>query len=156
MSTATALSVQVSATINADPATLYDLIGNVENMPRFSPETIHTEWIGGATQPAVGARFKGTNQLKSAKWSTKPTVTVAEPGRRFAFKVPGRSGAEWSYTFEPVAGGTLVTESMQQTGPSPALIRLLQRRNGVTDRATHLRDAMTTTLSRLASAASPS
>jgi uncharacterized protein YndB with AHSA1/START domain len=147
------LNVTVSTVIAAPAERLYDLIADVTQMHQFSPENTSATWINGATGPAVGARFKGTNQLGKAKWSTKPTVTVAERGKQFAFKVPGAAGPEWSYTFQSVDGGTLITESMSQAKASPAVIRLIQRRNGVTDRAANLREAMHTTLTRLASAA---
>ncbi len=153
MSKPAPLAVSVSTVIPAPADRLYDLVADVTQMHRFSPENTSATWLKGATGPAVGATFKGTNRLGKAKWSTKPTVTAAERGSRFAFKVPGGAGAEWVYTFEPVDGGTLVTESMSQAKPSPAVIRLIQRRNGVTDRAANLRSAMETTLSRLATAA---
>jgi uncharacterized protein YndB with AHSA1/START domain len=153
MSKPAPLNITVSTVIPAPADRLYELVADVTQMHRFSPENTSATWIKGATGPSVGATFKGTNQMGKAKWSTKPTVTVAEPGSRFAFKVPGAAGAEWSYTFTPVDGGTLVTESMSQQKPSPAIIRLVQRRNGVTDRAANLRSAMETTLARLATAA---
>ena len=123
-------------------------------MAKYSPENTAGEWIKGATGPAVGAQFKGTNKLGKATWSTKPTVTVADRGREFAFKVPGASGPVWTYRFEPVAGGTLVTETVDQAKRSPLPIRLIQKMHGVTDRAAVLRDGMVTTLDRLAAAAS--
>lgn len=147
------LAVSVTATIAAPAEVVYDLISDITRMPEFSPENIRGEWLDGATGPSVGARFKGTNKLGNTTWSTKPTVTAAEPGRVFAFKVPGRSGAEWRYELAAHGDATVVTESMVQTRPSPALIRWLQRRAGVTDRAAHLRAAMTTTLQRVAAAA---
>lgn len=147
------ISLSVSAVIPAPAAHLYDLVADVTKMYRFSPENTSAMWLDGASGPAVGARFKGTNRLGKATWSTKPTVTVAERGARFAFKVPGAAGPEWTYTFEPADGGTRVTEAVVQDRPSPAIIRFIQRRNGVTDRAAHLRSAMEITLSKLASAA---
>lgn len=153
MSKPVPLSVSVARVIEAPPNELYDLVADVTRMPTFSPETIAVEWLDGATNPAVGVRFKGTNRIKRAKWSTKPTITAAERGHRFAFKVPGASGPDWVYTFEPVAGGTKVTESMMQAKPSPAILRFIQRRNGVTDRAEHLRAGMAATLELVAEAA---
>lgn len=147
------LAVSVTTTIAAPAEVVYDLISDITRMPEFSPENIRGEWLGGATGPAVGARFKGTNKLGSTTWSTKPTVTAAERGRQFAFKVPRSSGAEWTYELTPNGGVTVVTESMVQAKASPLLIRWLQRRAGATDRAANLRDAMTTTLERVASAA---
>jgi hypothetical protein len=146
------LNVTVSSVISADADTLYDLVADVTKMPNYSPETVKANWLGREQQAVVGATFKGVNKLGFLTWSTKPTITVAERGQRFAFKVPGAAGPTWTYSFEPVDGGTKVTESMTQTKPSPAIIRFMQRRAGVDDRASNLRSAMTTTLQRLAAA----
>jgi hypothetical protein len=152
MSKPTPLSISVSRVVPAPPTTVYDLISDITEMNRYSPETVAAGWLDGGG-PRVGARFKGTNVIGKLRWSTKPTITAADPGVRFAFQVPGRSGPLWTYLFEPVDGGTLVTESMSQPVPSPALIRFLQRRAGAADRATHLRQGMIVTLDRLAAAA---
>ena len=153
MSKPTPLQVSVTSVIAAPAEVVYDLLGDITRMSEFSPENTSGTWLGDATGPIVGARFKGTNAIGSTKWSTRPTVTAADRGRLFVFKVPGKSGAEWRYELTPVAGGTKVTESMRQTKPSPLPIRFLQRRAGVTDRAEHLRAAMTVTLQRLAAVA---
>jgi uncharacterized protein YndB with AHSA1/START domain len=153
MSSAVPLAVSVTRLIHAPAEVVYDLVSDVTNMGEYSPENTGAVWLDGATGPAVGARFKGTNRLGFNRWSTKPTVTAADRGRLFAFAVPGKSGATWTYTFDPVPGGVEVTESMRQDRPLPLPIRLLQRCAGVTDRAAHLRDGMTTTLDRVAAAA---
>lgn len=145
--------LSVDRVIAADAQTLYHLIADVTRMGSWSPETVRASWLDGATGPAVGVRFAGRNQLGSASWTTRPTITVAEPGRRFAFQVPGRSGPLWTYEFEPVTGGTRVTESVAQPRRSPLPIRLLQRHAGVVDRAAHLKNGMITTLDRLAASA---
>lgn len=143
--------VQVTArrVIAARPDTLYALVSDVTRMGDFSPETVSAHWIDGATGPVVGARFEGSNRIGRARWSTEPVVVRAEPGHCFAFHVPGRSGALWTYTFEEVDGGTLVTEAMQQGVPSPLPVRVVQRLTGVTDRTEHLRRGIGTTLERL-------
>lgn len=149
----TPLAVTVSKVVAAPADRICDLISDITAMGQYSTENVAGEWLDGAAGPAVGARFKGTNRLGTTTWSTKPVVTAYEPGQVFAFKVPGRSGATWTYRFEPVDGGTLVTESMRQDRPSPFPIRFLQRRAGVTDRAAHLADAMATTLDRVGAVA---
>ena len=146
------VDITVEATIAATPEVVYDLVADITRMGEWSPETTQAEWIKGATTAVEGARFKGTNSLGKASWSTKPTVTKAERGETFEFKVPGKSGPTWRYDFEPVAGGTRVIESVRQAAPSPALIRFIQRRNGVTDRAAHRADGMRATLANLAAA----
>lgn len=152
MSRGKPVDVTVTRTVAASPQTLYDLVSDVTQMSRWSPETVAARWLGDAREAAPGARFAGTNTLGKLTWTTKPTVTAAERGSVFAFKVPGRSGPTWTYTFTPAPGGTTVTESVVQERRSPLLIRVLQRRAGVTDRADHLRAGMSTTLERLAAA----
>ncbi len=93
MSTHIPLAITVSQVIDARPDTLYDLVADITNMGRLSPETTAAAWIGSATAAAPGVRFKGSNAIGKITWSTKPTITAADPGRRFAFQVPGRSGA---------------------------------------------------------------
>ena len=146
------IDLRVETTIAAEPEAIYDLVADITRMGEWSPETTDAEWIKGATTATEGARFKGTNSLGKASWSTKPTVTKADRGQTFEFKVPGKAGATWRYDFEAVAGGTRVVESVRQAAPSPAIIRFIQRRNGVTDRSAHLEAGMRTTLANLAAA----
>src|SRR6202451_1751882 len=53
--------MQGSATVHmAAPAdTIWNLIVDVPNIGRYSPETFEAEWLDGATGPALGARFRG-------------------------------------------------------------------------------------------------
>ena len=56
------------------------MVSDVTRMGEWSPETIRCTWIDGATGPAVGARFKGTNRRGIFRWSTKPEIVVADRG----------------------------------------------------------------------------
>jgi uncharacterized protein YndB with AHSA1/START domain len=102
---------QATIHIEAPPENVYAMISDVTRMGEWSPETHTCEWIEGATGPAVGARFKGSNKRGILRWSTKPTVTVADPGKEFAFDV-GKD-TRWTYTFAPKDGGTDLTESFE-------------------------------------------
>ena len=101
--------------IQAPPEKVYDMITDVTRMGEWSPETVRAEWVGGATGPAVGARFKGHNKLGLARWSTTPTVRVADPGKEFTFETgkPGKEATRWTYRFMPKDGGTALTESFE-------------------------------------------
>lgn len=68
----------------------------------------------------AGTVFVGHNQRGRTRWVTRCTVTAPDAGRRFAFTVdhigikkPRLRGANasWAYTFEPVDGGTRVSET---------------------------------------------
>lgn len=148
------IAVSASRTIAASPEVIYDLITDLRRTGEWSPEATKAEWIKGATGPEVGAVFKGWNEAGPNKWTTKPTVTEAERGRVFAFKVPGKSGPQWRYELHANPDGTTeVTESMAQSHRSPLYIRLLIKRAGITNRAANLQHNLTTTLENLAAAA---
>lgn len=138
--------------VDAPPEKLYELVSDVRRMGEWSPETRRAEWVGGATGPAVGARFKGTNQHGPVRWSTKPRVVVADEGREFAFVVShlGKDMTKWSYRFEPDGEGTTVTESFEMLVDMPWYIAASERwLMGVKDRKADLEAAMALTLQRL-------
>ena len=142
--------------IGASPEALYDLVSDVRRMGEWSPECQRCVWLDGATGPAVGARFKGSNAHGMARWSTKPKVVAAEPGREFAFVIGhlGRDMTKWSYRFEPTSNGTLVTETFEMLADMPWYFALSDRfLMGVKDRHADLEKNMTETLQRLKSAA---
>ncbi|MDT5064979.1 MAG: hypothetical protein QOK02_1134 [Mycobacterium sp.] len=53
--------VKASVTVStAAPAQeIWDLVADVRNTGRFSPETFEAEWLDGATGPALGAKCRG-------------------------------------------------------------------------------------------------
>ena len=104
--------------MDATPEAVWGLVSDITNTGRFSPETFEAEWLGDASGPAVGVRFRGhvlRNGRPPAYW-TECRITECEEGRVFAFDVlgPGESVANsWRYEFEPDDGGTQVTESFR-------------------------------------------
>ncbi len=152
-SAAKPIDVTVSRTIDAPANVIFDLVTDITRMPEWSPENIEATWLGDASTAVVGAKFAGRNQLGKTSWTTKPTITALETDRLFEFKVPGKSGPTWRYEFRATGDTTDVIESVVQAKRSPAPIRFLQRRAGVTDRAADLQRNMSITLDRLASVA---
>ena len=144
----------VSRHIEASPEALYALISDVTRTPEYSPEVVKCTWKKGATGPAVGARFKAINHAgRVPDWPNSPVVTVAEPGRAFAFERTEIGGGtiEWRYTFEPQGTGTLVTESYTVLKKVNALgWFIIDTLAGLKDRRTDLNVGMTTSLERIA------
>jgi uncharacterized membrane protein len=108
-------SVTVHMTAPADK--IWDLIADVRNTPRFSPEVFESEWLDGATGPALGAKFRGhvrRNEIGPVYWTTCK-VTACEPGREFGFAVMAGDNPvnNWHYRLEPSGDGTDVTESFR-------------------------------------------
>jgi Polyketide cyclase / dehydrase and lipid transport len=148
---------EVSAVLAARPEDVYALVADVTRTPEFSPEVSSVRWLDGATGPAVGARFESVNVARNGRsWKNRPVVTVADPGREFAFtRTEAFAGTlTWRYRLEPVQGGTRVTESYAVERPVSRLGWLvIEKVFGGTDRRTALREGMRTTLERLKAAA---
>jgi hypothetical protein len=113
--------VKASVTVSmAAPAQqIWDLVADVRNTGKFSPEVMEAEWLDGATGPALGAKFRGhvkRNEIGPVYWTTC-RVTACEPGSEFGFAVllGERSVNNWHYRFAPADGGTDVTESFRMT-----------------------------------------
>ncbi len=131
------VTVSESILIRADPLSLYERISDVTRMGQWSPEnlgaTVHSGPAGsnggegadgvddgGVAAAYVGMVFDGRNKRGRFGWTTRCTVTAAEPGQRFAFRVhaigvktPRLRGpiATWEYRFEAAETQTRVTES---------------------------------------------
>jgi hypothetical protein len=133
--------------VAAPPERVYDVVSDVTRMGEWSPETVKCEWLDGASGPAVGARFKGSNKRGLARWSTKPRVVAAEPGREFAFVVDDLT--KWSYRFEPDGDGCRVVESFEMLEDLPLKFRIADRAMGIKDRPGDLERAMGETLQRV-------
>lgn len=126
------LTVSDTITIAVTPRMAWEAVSDVTQMGRWSPENtgarVGPEHERAGTPLAVGTPFVGTNERGRARWSTQCTVTAADPGERFAFRVhrigprrpviPGWI-ATWEYRFEEVDGGTRVTETWTDDRPWP-------------------------------------
>jgi len=147
---------EASTQINVPPEKLYEIVSDVRRMGDWSPECVGAEWIDGATGPAVGARFKGSNKRGMARWSTKPRVVTADEGKEFAFVTThlGKDATKWSYRFEPADGGTKVTESFEMMFDMPWYFTVTDRlMMGIKDRKADLEEGMAVTLQRLKASA---
>ena len=108
----------VDVVIHETPERLYEMVSDLPRMGDWSPECVRCEWTNGSTGPREGATFVGHNRTgprKLIRWSRRGRVLAADPGREFAFATEegGREGTVWRYRFEPVDGGTRVTESYE-------------------------------------------
>jgi len=140
--------------IDAPPERLYDMVADLERMGQWSPECQRVEWTGGSGGPAQDATFVGHNKggpMGLMKWSRRGRVVTADPGREFSFATEegGRESTLWSYRFNPVEGGTRVTESYDVKW-IPAWARII---DVPTNRHGELQEAMRHTLRRLKAAA---
>jgi hypothetical protein len=112
------MQASVTEHMDAPADEVWNLVADIRNTGRFSPEVFEAEWLDGATGPALGAKFRGhvkRNEVGPVYWTTC-RVTACEPGREFGFEVliGEKPVNNWHYAFAPAAaGGTDVTESFR-------------------------------------------
>ncbi|XVX18890.1 SRPBCC family protein [Actinomycetota bacterium] len=109
-------STQASVEIDAPPATVWALVTDLSTAAATSTEFRGAEWLGGATGPGLGARFRGRNAHPAAgEWETTSTVTACEEPREFTYAVGDVElpSAVWRYLLEPLGGGTRLTQTAQ-------------------------------------------
>ncbi|WP_099022820.1 SRPBCC family protein [Mycolicibacterium palauense] len=144
----------VTVRMNAPAEQIWNLVADVRNTGRFSPEVFESEWLDGADGPTLGAKFRGhvkRNEIGPVYWTTC-RVTACEPGREFGFEVlvGDRPVNNWHYRFDPVGDETSdetdVTESFRMA--SSPLTTLFGVFGGQLRKRRNLRD-METTLRRI-------
>ena len=98
-----------SVVVRSSPEAVYDLVSDVTRTGEWSVQCRSCSWEGDGG-PRVGAWFTGRNETAGRTWETRSQVTVADRGREFAWEV-GQGYVRWSFSMEPVDGGTRLTES---------------------------------------------
>ena len=104
--------IVVTRTIEAPPDRVWDLVGDPARIGGISPECHRVDWLGGATGPEPGARFRGHNRKGLLRWSTTGTVVDYTPQREITWDVDllGQPVARWGFRLTPQDGGTRVEQ----------------------------------------------
>jgi len=98
-----------SIEIAASPAAVWDLVGDPLRMPDWSPQVQSTRLRKGYDRVEVGTQFTNLNALDELSWSTHGEVVRLAPQRELAFRI-AENWVIWSFTLEPTATGTRLTE----------------------------------------------
>lgn len=109
-----------SVLVAATPEAVYALVSDVTRTGEWSPVCRACWWDEG-DGPRVGASFTGRNETPERTWETRSEVVVADPGRAFGWAVNDRR-VSWTYTIEPVDGGSRLTESWEFTPRGQAFV----------------------------------
>ena len=106
-------STAVTRDIAAPSEKVWALVTDLPRMGEWSPENAGGKWVKGATGPALGSVFQGSNKNGIRRWSTDVTVVAYEPNKVFEFAVTTGplAVACWRYEFEETDAGCRVTES---------------------------------------------
>lgn len=144
--------------VAAAPEDVWALVSDLSRMGEWSPETRTVEWLDGASAPAVGARFRGSNRNGGRAWSTVCTITAYDAPREIAWRVSayGLRVSRWGYRVDPDGeGGTLLTETTDDERAA-LMRRAAPAATGVKNRASHNERTMLETLERIKAAAEAS
>lgn len=98
-------TVEVEERIAGDPAAIWALVTDITFPVGQSRELMAVEWLDGATEVAVGNRFRGRNRNENIgqEWETDCTVIEFEPPHRWVWQVGGLDGisATWGFEVDP-------------------------------------------------------
>jgi uncharacterized protein YndB with AHSA1/START domain len=145
------LVVSVDRVIDAPPAALFAVVADANRHPEIDGSGTVVKTKAGTPQKlALGSTF-GMSMKMGVPYSMSNTVIEFEENRRIAWKTvfSGPLGAViggrvWRYEFEPVEGGTKVTESWDISQDKQKFFLKMGKMPAGTA------DAMTKTLERLA------
>jgi hypothetical protein len=115
-------TVEVRAKVSASADFVWRLLCDVNFSAQFSNEFVQAEWLDGATAPALGARFRGTNRHPAiGEWQSVSVITECDPGRALQWSVgnPEAPAAVWRFDLVEEDGGVLVIQTAQM-GPGPS------------------------------------
>ena len=89
--------------IDASPEAAYDVLADVTRMGELSEECEDAIWMDGATEAAIGARFRSSIRYRHLRWHRICEVLSAERGREFAYRTlptgPLRHITEFRFRF---------------------------------------------------------
>jgi hypothetical protein len=127
--TALLREVRVEHVTDVDPAAVWAVAGDPTRTGEWSHECRSLEWVGGATGPAVGARFRGRNRLGRYAWTRQNEIVAIEPDRSITWRtIPTaryRDSSIWRLAVEPVDGGTRIVQTYEVVLLGPVMERLI-------------------------------
>lgn len=99
-------NLEATVDILAAPERVWQIVSDLSRMPEFSPMTRKMIPLG---TPKAGTWTVNWNKDGWKVWSTSSRIVRFEPEREFAFRM-NENGTTWSFTLEPIANGTRLTE----------------------------------------------
>ncbi len=141
--------IEASIEIDAPPAVVWELVADLRNMPRWSPQCRKTIVRGGAMRE--GAKLININRRGLLFWPTQAMVTEFVHEQKIAFKIR-ENWTIWSFTLTPTGdGGTRVVQRREAPkGISDVSLRLTKAvLGGVEEFTSELEQGMNQTLARI-------
>lgn len=141
--------MEAATDIAAPPQRVWELVSDLRNMPRWSPQVRKTIVRGGVMRE--GAKLININRRGLLFWPTQAMVTELVPERRIAFRIK-ENWTIWSFELAatPDGGTRLVQRREAPKGISDVSVRLTKAvLGGVEGFTTELQQGMVQTLQRI-------
>ena len=126
----TGLTAAAEVVVAARPELVWDLVADVTQVGRWSPECIRAAWLAEPGRPRPGARFTGRNRFPNGfEYEVTCVVTEADRPRAFAWVVlddrgdPARPSSSWQYRIDPLPGGGSRVRQRFTHGPGDSFLR---------------------------------
>jgi uncharacterized protein YndB with AHSA1/START domain len=116
-------TVEVEVHVDAPAAQVWSLVSDIQLPARFSSELQASQWLDGATGPALGARFAGRSRHPAiGEWETTCFVVAFEPGRVFGWAVgdPDYPSATWWFDLDDDGPNGVRLRQTARIGPAPS------------------------------------
>ena len=123
--------LQCRIQIDAAPAVVWELVGDIRRMPDWSPQVDGTRLADGARRVELGCTFVNDNSHGPLTWTTHGRVVRLTPGLEIAFRIE-ENWVVWSFSLtESEGGGTVLTQTRETPeGISDYSLRLTDRYMG--------------------------
>lgn len=143
--------LQAEIDIDAPPAKVWQLVSDLRQMPRWSPQCRRMKAFGPLR---AGTKTINLNRRGLLFWPTTSQITELIPDRKLAFRV-NENNTVWTYELEPTATGTRLIESRHAENGVKAVSNLLVNAmmGGVPSFERELVDGMNASLARIKAAA---
>ncbi len=140
--------IEESIHVDASPARVWELVSDLSNMGRWSPQCWKTFVRGGETR--LGATAVNVNKRGLLVWPTRSRVVAFRAEREIAFTILDNQ-TTWSYLLEPQDGGTQVTAGRDASKGTTKISHVLVEKvlGGHDDFTAELHAGLRTTLGKI-------
>ncbi len=107
---------RAEADVSATADQVWAVLSDVTRIGEWSHECHTAQWLDGADRAAVGARFRGANKARFARWTKPCTITDLQPARRLVYRTNGGimgDATEWAFALEPTERGCRIVQSYE-------------------------------------------
>jgi uncharacterized protein YndB with AHSA1/START domain len=145
--------IEESIEVSAAPAQVWALVSDLPRLAEWSPQVLRT-FVRTGRPIRLGTRLLNLNRRGLLVWPTRSKVVRLVPEREIAFRI-AENFTTWSFTLEPVPGGTRIVHRREAPdGISAVSARLTDAvLGGETAFQAELREGMRSTLDRVRAAA---